>query len=307
VKTQRQERRQSGGAADIIRVLGEKETIQDYFELGDQIYDGGHKGQIIVAKRKQRKGDDERCKAAFQECVVKVRTKRGPKENESVWRAVMVRLLASKVSPHVLEIQEVFEDHNAFYIVMAKCSGGELFEFLLKETEVPETECKRIIREILVALCHLHSKGLIHRDVKPENIMFSENGPESPDKSTKTPKTVKLIDFDTCQPWSPKTPKAERFAGTPGYIAPEALIGEASPQSDLWSVGVILHILMTGDMPWTQQLPAIEDTQVLGPSARKMHDVLRKERIDWEQPPWPEFPYAADLCRCRDFAFHNGS
>lgn len=292
VKTQR---KPSKGSADVIRVLGENENIEDFYELNEQIYDGGNKGQILMAKRKKRKGDKTSIqKAEGEECVVKVRLKRGAKEHEHVWRSVMVRLLASKVSPHVLEIQQVFEDQRAFYIVMQKCSGGELFEFLLKETEVPETECKRIIREILVAVCDLHAKGLIHRDVKPENIMFSENLPESPDKSVKT---VKLIDFDTCQPWSPKTPKAERFAGTPGYIAPEALIGEASPQSDLWSVGVILHILMTGDMPWTQQLPAIEDTQVSGPSANLMHEVLRKERIDWEQPPWPEFPYAADLCR----------
>eukprot|EP00434_Breviolum_minutum_P033919 symbB.v1.2.030012.t1/scaffold3338.1/size58854/6 len=66
-----------------------------------------------------------------------------------------------------------------------------------------------------------------------------------------SPKTVKLIDFDTCQEWTPQTPKSCRFVGTPGYIAPEALQGQMSPQSDLWSVGVILYILMTGEMPWS--------------------------------------------------------
>ena len=61
---------------------------------------------------------------------------------------------------------------QAYYVVMQKCGGGELFDFLLNETDVPERECKRIMREILRAVDHLHSQGLIHRDIKPENVMF---------------------------------------------------------------------------------------------------------------------------------------
>merc|ERR1719382_715460 len=63
-------------------------------------------------------------------------------------------------------------------------------------------------------------------------------------------KAIKLIDFDTCQEYEPSSPKAKHVVGTMGYIAPEALQGQYSPSSDLWSVGVILYILMTGDMPF---------------------------------------------------------
>merc|ERR1719198_1644131 len=65
-----------------------------------------------------------------------------------------------------------------------------------------------------------------------------------------SPKTVKLIDFDTSSKWDPKTPKTRSVIGTHGYIAPESYKGEYSPASDLWSVGVIFYILMTGDMPF---------------------------------------------------------
>merc|ERR1711977_480253 len=104
----------------------------------------------------------------------------------------------------------------------------------------------------------------------------------------------KLIDFDSCQVWNPEAPKARRFVGTPGYIAPEVLLGNASPQSDLWSVGVILYILMTGEMPWDQD---IEDTKVDGPSAKAAHQDLWEQYVDWQQSPWSDFPLAADLCQ----------
>merc|ERR1719324_981865 len=75
---------------------------------------------------------------------------------------------------HVLGIKDILQDSEHYYVVMERCSGGELFDFLQTETDVPERECKRIMREILEAVDHLHHQGLIHRDIKPENIMFQD-------------------------------------------------------------------------------------------------------------------------------------
>lgn len=231
-------------------------------------------------KKKVEKGESP-------ECVVKIQRKterKLEKMEETRWREVMKKLFTLKACPNVLNIQAIFEDDKSFYVVMEKCSGGELFNFLLNETEVKMTECKRIIREILVALNDLHSKGLFHGDVKPENIMFSNA----------VTRTLKLIDFDTCQLWDPNAPKAHRFAGSPGYIAPETLCGKASPQSDLWAVGVILFTLMTGYMPFDQE---VEDTRVDGLSAKGAYHDLKQQHIDWEEGSWVDFPVAADLCR----------
>jgi serine/threonine protein kinase len=175
---------------------------------------------------------------------------------------------------------------------MPKCNGGELFEFLMTEAEVPESECKRIVREILAGVGYLHENNLIHRDVKPENLLFDRD-PLSPKDS---PKSVKLSDFDTCVEWTPSSPKTRQFVGTPGYIAPEALLGEASPQSDLWSVGVIMYILMTGEMPWTS-INSLEDGTVGSPGARRMYKSLKCAQMDWVAEPWPSFPEALVLCQ----------
>lgn len=141
-----------------------------------------------------------------------------------------------------------------------------------------------MIREILVGLRDLHLRGLIHGDVKPENIMFSD----------KVSRNVKLIDFDTCKLWDPKASKARRFSGSPGYIAPETVLGEASPQSDLWSVGVILFIFMTGYMPFEQD---ILDTWVDSASSKALYEDMTKQHVDWKEDVWLNFPGAADLCR----------
>jgi len=267
--------------AKVFRLLQGNETINDFYEFSEEIYSGGAKGKVLTAKRK---GDD-------LEVIVKIRTKRTNKGGERTWRAIMAQMQQMRGSSHVLDITEILEDDAAFYVVMPKCNGGELFDFLVTETEVPEAECKRIIREILTAVGHLHKGGLVHRDIKPENIMFDMDMLD-----TKTPKTVKLIDFDTCVEWTPASPKSSRFVGTPGYIAPEALLGEITPQSDLWSIGVILYILMTGETPWSS-LVSLEDGTVGSPGATRMYHALKAEVLEWDKEPWPDFPMARQLCQ----------
>jgi len=251
----------------VFKSLKEGEKIDDYFDFGEEIYCGGAKGKVLMAK--QRSNGDE--------VVVKVRVKSLHKAGERTWRTVMSQVYGMRDSEHVLDINEIYEDDSHFYVIMPKCNGGELFEFLATETEVPEAECKRIIREILTAVGHLHGNNIVHRDIKPENIMFNleANDPSSP-------KTVKLIDFDTCFGWAAGTPKSRRFVGTPGYIAPEALLGEICPQSDLWSIGVILYILMTGEMPWSS-LVSLEDGVVGSPGAMRMYNGLKEEVMDSEE------------------------
>jgi len=274
-----------------IRRLGESENLQDLYDLQDELHEAASTQCKVVGAK---------CRQTGTPVIIKMRRKRFAHGGEHVWRSVLERMLNLEAHSHVLGLRCVCEDDSKYYVVMERCNGGELFDFLSTETDVPERECKRIMREILEAVDHIHVQGLIHRDIKPENIMFHDASadPESPSPRN-TKKTIKLIDFDTCLEYEPCSPKSKHVVGTMGYIAPEALKGDYSPASDLWSVGVILYILMTGDMPY--DMDAIEkdtpaDTVVGGKNMEQLYDTLARVDIDFDCEPWPMFPQARDLC-----------
>ncbi len=297
---------------DIIRI-DEPQKLEDLYYFEEKIYDAGDRSKVFLAKEREcmvREGAQPR------DVVIKMRKKGFFSGGERVWRSVLTRIMNLKHCENILGVDQIIEDANAYYVVMERCGGGELFDFLLNETDVPERECKRIMREILNAVSHLHGEGLIHRDIKPENVMFSGKklaqqsyGPGSyyggpngqpAEVVKKLEKQLKLIDFDTCQDWQPNNAKAQRIVGTPGYIAPESFRGEYTPLSDLWSIGVILYILMTGDMPFSEEVfgDDIAGNNVVG--GAKMEEIfsrLRTAQIDFDCPPWPDFHLARDLCQ----------
>uniref|UniRef100_A0A8C0MUK7 MAPK interacting serine/threonine kinase 2 n=1 Tax=Canis lupus familiaris TaxID=9615 RepID=A0A8C0MUK7_CANLF len=155
---------------------------------------------------------------------------------------------------NVLELIEFFEEEDRFYLVFEKMRGGSILSHIHKRRHFNELEASVVVQDVASALDFLHNKGIAHRDLKPENILCEHPNQVSP---------VKICDFDLgsgiklngdCSPIS--TPELLTPCGSAEYMAPEvveAFSEEASiydKRCDLWSLGVILYILLSGYPPF---------------------------------------------------------
>jgi calcium-dependent protein kinase len=120
---------------------------------------------------------------------------------------------------------------------MELCPGGELFEKLSSNKTMNENMAAQAIEKNLRALIHCHKQNIVHRDIKPENIMYDSVG------------EVKLIDFGLAKQTTGGQ-KLHTIAGTPYFIAPEVLGGSYNKECDIWSLGVLLFVLVTGTYPF---------------------------------------------------------
>lgn len=152
---------------------------------------------------------------------------------------LVMRKIVENVSPHenVIDLYDVYEDSNGVHLVLELCSGGELFDRIVAQTRHTEAKAAEVVRQIASGLKALHEANIIHRDLKPENCLFLD---ESQDSS------LKIMDFGLSSVEEFTDPVVGLF-GSIDYVSPEALSqGTITSKSDMWSLGVILYILLSG-------------------------------------------------------------
>ena len=147
--------------------------------------------------------------------------------------------------PNIIEFIDCFMDNNSYYIATELCTGGELFDRIVKNTKFSEKTASSLVKQMLLAIKHCHTKNIAHRDLKPENFVFHEPSDES---------TLKLIDFG-CARKVNINDEYHEIVGTPYYLAPEYLKGKTRTgyvlkAADVWAIGVICFILVTGQPPF---------------------------------------------------------
>ena len=148
-----------------------------------------------------------------------------------------VEILNSLDHPHTIEFIEYFDNEEFVAIVTNLIEGGELFDKIIQKGKFTEIEASSIIRQLLVGVNYLHQKSIVHRDLKPENILFDNN-------------MVKIIDFGAATRLK-KGKRLSKLTGTFYYIAPEVLERCYNEKCDIWSIGVILYILLSGVTPFS--------------------------------------------------------
>ncbi|MGE0193759.1 MAG: protein kinase [Planctomycetota bacterium] len=153
-----------------------------------------------------------------------------------------IKVLGRLAHPNIVTLHHIHVDADGRRMLeMELVEGMDLEERLEIEGPLPGPEAERVARALCDALGAAHEQGIIHRDVKPANVMLGTNG------------AVKLLDFGLGRDQGEASLSASdrRLVGTPHFMAPELLNGEvASPASDLWSLGVLMHVLVTAERPF---------------------------------------------------------
>ncbi len=161
------------------------------------------------------------------------------------------RVLAQLDHPNILPIYDYGEQDDRAFLVVPYMAGGSLREWLRGRGPVPPQQVMQLVGQALNALQYAHDRGLIHRDIKPGNMLFKADG------------TLLLADFGlvkvtatqgTMPPLdTTRSISAPAITGTPEYMAPEQINGQVVPASDIYAMGVVLYEMLTAVRPFTAE------------------------------------------------------
>ncbi|XP_057498166.1 calcium and calcium/calmodulin-dependent serine/threonine-protein kinase-like [Actinidia eriantha] len=161
---------------------------------------------------------------------------------------LVMRKIVEDVSPHenVIHLHDVCEDASGVHLVLELCSGGELFDRIVAQPQpYSEAAAAAVVRQIASGLEALHRANIVHRDLKPENCLFRDHTENSP---------LKIMDFGLSSLEEEFTDPVVGLFGSIDYVSPEALSqATISSKTDMWSLGVILYILLSGYPPFIAQ------------------------------------------------------
>lgn len=171
-----------------------------------------------------------------------------------------LQILKQLNHPGIVRLKAFYEDVDNYYLVMEFVSGGDLMDFVACNGAIDESASKEIAKQILEAILYVHSKGISHRDLKPDNIMIAQDDPV----------IVKITDFGLAKSQENES-RMKTFCGTLAYLAPEVITNKKkqngnrkrylgngritedlySNKVDMWSIGCLLFVIMTAHLPFS--------------------------------------------------------
>ncbi len=251
----------TGEPADAeIRLLSPGSSLGARYEIRRVLGTGGYAAVYLAWDRELR-------------CEVALKVLRADRMSLNSLRRLQREAAVARdlSSPRLLRIHDIGQADGAVYLTLEYVDGGALRE-RLKVAPLAIEECLRLARQILEGLDALHAAGIVHRDVKPGNILLTAQG------------DVKLADFGLALHWARQDTRltvSETIVGTVDYLSPEqALGGEASPRSDLYATGVVLFEMLTGRLPYVSESrlgAMLKHVKQDAPDVR----TLRKEAPAW--------------------------
>ena len=182
------------------------------------------------------------------------------------------RSMATLNDSHIIQIYFIGQDEDQTFFVMEYIDGESLAASIKREVRLELGDALKVLMHTSQGLATAHSHGVIHRDIKPGNIMITTRG------------QVKVADFGIAlanRDASAKLTNAGEFVGTPGYLSPEVCLGKAVDQrSDIWALGIVLFEMLTGRMPFNDESPLrlmLDVVQADAPDIRELNPDVDEE------------------------------
>jgi len=247
-----------GRTARPSSVLGrETPDVNDLFEFHEELGRGQFGTTFLVTE-----------KATGRKCACKAISKRQLSNAEDIEEVRNeVRILHHLAGhEHVVELVGAYEGSKHVYIVMELLSGGELFDRIVEKGKYSEKDASETVRTIVETVQYCHELSVMHRDLKPENFVLKNKDKNSP---------VCAIDFGLSTFFRENQVFMD-LVGSPYYVAPEVLRRRYSNESDVWSCGIILYILLSGVPPFWAQ------------TEQGIFDAILQGALDLESDPWPK-------------------
>ncbi|MGQ9625748.1 MAG: protein kinase domain-containing protein [Anaerolineae bacterium] len=181
--------------------------------------------------------------------------------------------LASLLSdPHIVRVLDYGASRDVHYLVMEYIEGRTLKDILQERGPLPYRDALEIAHQVAQALEHANRYGIVHRDIKPQNLMLTAEG------------MVKVLDFGIARAETLPSLTRSGFVGSPYYISPEQALGEkVDIRSDIYSLGIVLYEMLSGDLPFDAKSPwSIISRQIAAepPPLRLKNSELPKE-VEW--------------------------
>lgn len=226
--------------------------IRDHYRIG-KVLGSGAFGEVRLCLHKDTQ----------TQRAVKVLRKNLLDDKEMDMLKNEIAILKDMDHPNIVTMYEFLEDEKRIYIVTEICKGGELFDEILNRSKFDEKDAAVVMRQLLSAINYCHKKSVVHRDLKPENMLLEHD---------KDLEKLKIVDFGTSLTFDPDRALDEKL-GTAYYIAPEVIKKSYNEKCDLWSCGVIMYILLSGEPPFND--PKADNEAIMKKVEKGKYDITK--------------------------------
>ena len=150
-----------------------------------------------------------------------------------------IKILKKVRHPNVIQLYEIIETEKELFMIMEHANGGELFDFIVRNTRLNEKQAAIFYWEHISGIEYLHKSGVCHRDLTPENLLLDYAN------------CLKIVDFGLSNMYE-KSETLKTACGCPCYAAPEMIAGKRyhGLQTDIWSSGVVFYAMVAGYLPY---------------------------------------------------------